>query len=212
MLGMKKVVLVAGAVMMLGAGGMVAQEPAAPAEEGMHRGHRGPAPEMILAFRERLELTDDQVAALDEVRERMVSVRSSHRAAMAQLRSRFQAGEIDRAEMLASMEAIRSGGPDFHQEVRDRVETILDEGQLAALEELRAERGAMRGAHGRMRPGRGMRGGPGAMPGGRTGDDGPGAMRRGGMRGGQGMSGGPGAPGGPMARGACPHMGPTDGA
>ena len=180
MLGMKRVVLALGAVAVIGVGDLAAQEPAAPRGEGMHR---GPAPETILAFRHRLELTEDQVTAVEELRERMVSVRTSHRAAMAQLRSRFQAGEIDRAEMLGSMEAIRSGGPDFHQEMQDRIQAILDEDQLAALQELQADRDAMRGRRGQMRPGRGMRGGDGVMGPGRAmcRGDGPGAKRGPGM-------------------------------
>ena len=219
MLGMKRLMLALGTVAVLGVGDMGAQEPPAPRGEGMHR---GPAPETILAFRDRLGLTEDQVTALEEVRERMVAVCSSHRAAMAQLRSRFQAGEIDRAEMLGSMEAIRSGGPDLHQELQDRIQAILDEGQLAAVQQLRADRDATRGCRGQMRPGRGMRGGDGAMSPGRDmrGGERPGGMRGRGMRGGdrpggvagRGMRGGdlpdgvvdgPGAPGGPGMADRC---------
>lgn len=168
MLGKKSGALALGAMLLIGLGDMAAQEPPAQRGPGMHRGG---GPEMVLSMRDQLGLTEEQIAELNELREQMVGIRTSHRSAMASLRSRLRAGEIDREEMRTSMEAIRSGGPQVHEEMQTRIASILDEEQLASFEELRQSRQAVR-------DGRGMRrgGGHGGMGGPGMHGDGPGGM------------------------------------
>jgi Spy/CpxP family protein refolding chaperone len=201
MLGMKSGAIALGAMLLMGLGGVEAQDAPARRGPGMH-GAGGP--EMVLSMRDQLGLTEEQIAELDELREQMVGIRTSHRSAMASVRSRFEAGEIDREEMTTAMEAIRSGGPQVHEEMQSRIASILDEEQLASFEELRQSRQAVR-------DGRGMRrgGGPGAMGGQGMRGDGPRGMGPDAMRpGGRGPRGGPGGhmrgcPG-PGATGAAP--------
>ena len=192
MLGMKSGALALGAMLLIGLGDVAAQEP--PAQRGP-RMHGGGGPEMVLSVRDQLDLTEDQIAELNQLREQMVGIRTSHRSAMASLRSRLQAGEIDREEMRTSMEAIRSGGPQVHEEMQSRIASILDEEQLASFEELRQSRQAVRDGRG-MRRGGGpgaMRGRPGAMRGPGMRGDGPGGMGPDAMRpGGRGLGEGPG--------------------
>lgn len=158
MLGMKSGALALGAMLLMGLGEVAAQEPPAQRGPGMHGGG---GPEMVLSLRDQLNLTQDQIAELNELREQMVGIRTSHRSAMTSLRSRFQAGEIDREEMTTSMEAIRSGGPQVHEEMQSRIASILDEEQLASFEELRQSRRAVRDGRGMRRGGRGPGEGPG---------------------------------------------------
>lgn len=186
MLGMKSGALALGAMLLIGLGDMAAQEP--PAQRGLGM-HRGGGPEMVLSVRDQLGLNEEQIAELNELREQMVGIRTSHRSAMASLRSRLRAGEIDREEMRTSMEAIRSGAPQMQEEMQARIASILDEEQLASLEELRQQRRPA------ARNGRGMRrgGGPGAMGGPGMRGDAPGGISSDAMRpGGRGLRKGPG--------------------
>lgn len=129
---------------------------------------RGPSPEMVMSLRDRLELTEDQLQALEELRTESVAERSARRAEMEEMRSRFRAGQIDRAELRAFMES-RQAQASGIEDRRARLEAVLDEDQLRTLNDLRVRRAEMRGRRAAMRGGR-----PGIRRGGRPG------MRRGG--------------------------------
>lgn len=130
---------------------------------------RGPSPEMVMSLRDRLELTEDQLQALEELRSEWVAERSARRAEMEEMRSRLRAGEIDRDEIRTWMQDRRSGAADEAEGRRARLEAILDEDQLRTLNDIRVRRAEMRGRRGAIRGGR-----PGMRRGGRPG------MRRGG--------------------------------
>lgn len=121
-----------------------ANDVSAQAEATQRRpGPRGGADaETIMAMRDRLELTEEQIAALDEIRSEAVALRSSHRSAMAEMRSRLRAGEIERSELMAFMEDLRASAPATREQRRERIEAVLDEAQLETLSQIRAERRA----------------------------------------------------------------------
>lgn len=160
------------AVILLGAGDIRAQEDQPdPRPSRM----RGPSPEMVMSLRDRLELTEDQLQALEELRAERVAERNARRAEMEEMRSRFRAGQIDRDELRTFMESRRAQASEI-EERRARLEAVLDEDQLRTLNDLRVRRAEIRGRRGAMRRGRpGMRPGrPGMRRGGRPG------LRRGG--------------------------------
>lgn len=180
-----------GALIVFGANDIGAQDQTTQPQARMAS---GPNAEMIMAMRDRLELTEEQIAAFDQIRREAVELRSSHQAAIAEMRSRLRAGEIERSEMMAFMEDLRSSAPATAQQRRERIEAVLNETQLQTLSELRAERrGFMRG---RASMRRGGRGGRGFRPRRRSGPGGaPGPMRPGARGRGLGTGMGPGAPG-----------------
>lgn len=147
------------ALAVLGANDLSAQAEATQRRPGPRGGADA---ETIMAMRDRLELTDEQIAALDEIRSETVALRNSHRSAMAEMRSRFQAGEIERSELMAFMEDVRSSAPATREQRRERIEAVLDEAQLETLSRIRAERRAFaRGRASTRRGGPAMRGGRG---------------------------------------------------
>lgn len=145
------------------------------------RGARATSPELIMSMRGRLELTDEQLAALDRIRAEAVERRSSDRAAMAEALSRFRAGETTRSELRSTMNDLRTRAPQAADNRRAQIEGILTEAQLDTLSELRERRRAIRsgrpGAWRRDRPG--MRGRPGMRPSRPGWRDGRGGMWRG---------------------------------
>ena len=154
---------------------------------------RGPGVEMILRQREQLQLTDDQVQKLDQLREDAVKRRTEHQAQMEELRSKVMAGEMKVEELRQVAQSRREASVEVARQQRDRVNTILNDAQKQKLDTWRGEARAfrmgrmmgMRGARGQQ--GMGMRGAPGQR----------GMMGRPGFgRGFRGMDGGPGfAPG-----------------
>jgi hypothetical protein len=150
---------------------------------------RGPGIEAILQMRERLELTDDQIASLDALRREAVERRSAHRAELAEMRSRLAAGQIQRSAMMAFMEERRAEAEDVRAQEQARVEALLTEAQLESLQEIRTRgRAFVRGRAAMRRGGRVMRGG--RWPGVRGGRDmwrGPRGFDRGPRRGFRGM-------------------------
>ena len=138
------------------------------------RGNRngaGPGIERILSLRENLELTDGQIAELDDIRKQSVSQRTGMQSRMTELRSELEAGNIKRSELMAAMEDFREAGQEVSSQHRARVEEILTEDQVAKLGELRqdgrrgvrrggdqARRGDRRGGQNGGPPGRGDRG------------------------------------------------------
>ena len=135
--------------------------------------------EAILRMSERLELTEDQIAQLDEVRRESVARQAEQGARMAELRSRLAAGQARRSELMEAMEEHEDANRAFAEERQEYVDSVLTEAQRAELEELRPRRRQIR-ARGRWMPQRGrafrgpraapfggrMRMGPGVGPGG----------------------------------------------
>jgi hypothetical protein len=141
------------------------------------RGRRigGQGVEMIMSMRERLELTEDQLASLEEMRRGSVEMRNARAAEMAEMRSQLQAGQIRPSEMMAFMEDRRDAAADVAAGHQERIEGILNEAQLETLQATsrrgrRSARGSRGGAGWQGRAG--FRNGRGHAPG----------MRRGQMR------------------------------
>ncbi len=133
-----------------------------PVEAQRGPGVRGRAPgpfvgrslEMVLEHREDLELTGDQVQALEELKEihdrNVVPLREE----MDALRAQLQEGEVDRADGFRQMEALRGRLITAGAPMRGRVQEILTVAQhrqvLAAVRISRGVGGrAFRGAPGR---------------------------------------------------------------
>ncbi|MEK7380748.1 MAG: Spy/CpxP family protein refolding chaperone [Gemmatimonadota bacterium] len=140
------------------------------AQRGRSPARAGATPETAMRLRERLQLTDDQVAKLRAFREEDVAARRDIMNAQLELRSRFRAGEITpeafREEVRAQREAIRLR----NTERGDRVGGVLTDAQRGQLNQLREQRarqqlhqGQAGGHGGRMSPqaGRGPRRGLG---------------------------------------------------
>lgn len=152
------------------------------AQRGQAAGPRSAGVEMILRQRETLELTDDQVKQLDQIRQEAVQRRSAHQAEMAELRSKVLAGELKVEDVRAQAEARRTAAQAIQTAQRERVEAVLNDAQEQKIQEwqgrarafqmgrmsaLRGARQGMGGQRGFQRPGawnRGMRG-PGGWPG-----------------------------------------------
>lgn len=161
--------IVLGALMAFGAPDIAAQQDEMQAQPRM----RGPSVEAIMRMRDRLELTEEQIASLDEIRREIVEQRNAERAALAEMRSRLAAGQIRRSELMAFMEERQDANQGVAEERRARIEGVLTETQLEALQEMRSRarafargRASVRGGErpGFRRPG--MRGerGPWAGP------------------------------------------------
>lgn len=162
-------ILVVAVSMIVGANPMEAQAPGAEAERaprmleragGAMRG--GPSIELIMRMRERLELTDDQIAALDALRRESVARRSAEAAEMAEMRSRLQAGQIRQSEMMAFTEERRDANRDRAAARREQVESVLDAEQIEALEQLQMRARAFQRGRASMRGDRSGR--PGVAP------------------------------------------------
>jgi hypothetical protein len=119
-------------------------------DSGMRRGQ---SVEAIMQMRDRLELTDDQLADLESLRSETVSRRNAERAEVAEMHSRFSAGQIQRSDVMAFMEDRHPGVAEQHEQQRERLRAILDEAQLESLAETLTRGRAS--ARGRMNSGRG---------------------------------------------------------
>ncbi len=144
-------------------------------------GMRSGGVERILQLREELELTDEQISALNEIRAEALERRQAEFAFMMELRSDLQAGEITRSQMREALAERREAHQGRAEPDRERLRGVLSEEQLDAL----ADRGRMQarrdGVRGR-RPGAGMgQRGPRTLRGGR-GFAPPARFRRGGPR------------------------------
>jgi Spy/CpxP family protein refolding chaperone len=170
------------ATLTLFAGEVQAQQGARPGARGRaelnERLDRGPAAagvEGILRMRERLELTDEQVARLDALRAERVERAAQRSREVGELQSRLRAGTAERTEVADQLSALRQGIRERAEADRAEVETILTEEQRATLQELQARRRAFEAGrrsgmreHGRALRGQERRPGPGALrPGGR---------------------------------------------
>ena len=136
-------------------------------------------PEQIIQMRERLQLTDEQINQLDDIRRENVQRRTTAMAEMAELRSQAMAGLINRSDMMSSLKASGEEGQAVVKPA-DLVMSILTDQQRDILREakmrsLRARSGKARGMSGRGGPAgfRGSKGGRSGRPGMRGGRGGP---------------------------------------
>ncbi|MHB1191691.1 MAG: Spy/CpxP family protein refolding chaperone [Longimicrobiales bacterium] len=134
---------------------------------------RGGGVEMILNQKERLELTDDQVKQLDQIRQEAVQRRTEHQAQMAELRSKVRSGQEKPEALREQVEARRQVAAAMQEAQRARVEGILNDAQKEEMQDW-----AQQGRAFRMGQQSALRGGAGF---------GPGAGRNPGMRGGFGQ-------------------------
>lgn len=184
------------------------------AQRGQAVGPRGAGVEMILRQREQLELTDNQVKQLDQIRQESVQRRTAHQAEMAEMRSKVLAGELKVEDLRAQMEARRTAADAIQTAQRQRVEAVLNDAQKQKIDQFQRQArafqmgrlSAVRGNRQGMRGNRqGMRGQQGFQRGMRGGNRGfRGAGPRGGFRG----MGGPGAGPDGVAPGPMGPMGP----
>ncbi|MDH5805959.1 MAG: Spy/CpxP family protein refolding chaperone, partial [Gemmatimonadota bacterium] len=127
---------------------------------GMGRGSQGGGGiELVLRLRERLELTEEQIAQLEELRQEGVEHRIRRFQETEDIRSKMQAGllsdderEVLREERREEMEALR----EQREAHREAIGVILTEEQKEQLGNLR-QRAMRRGGRGQMRGGRGPR-------------------------------------------------------
>ena len=134
--------------------------------------------EAIMRMRDRLELTDEQISQLDDIRRENVQRRATAMAEMAELGSQVAAGQIKRSDLASSLQARREEGQAMAKPgelatsiLTDQQREILNEARMRSL---RAPSGRARGMRGRGGPGgfRGPQGGP-SRPGIRGGRGGP---------------------------------------
>ena len=102
---------------------------------GADRGARGGV-EMVMRMRDRLELTDEQIQRLDQIRSEVVQRRNAHRQEMDELRSRVMAGEMEADELREVARARREASEEIRTQTRERVEAVLTDAQRETLEEL----------------------------------------------------------------------------
>lgn len=104
------------------------------AELGRRRGRASAVElvELVMRARERLELTEEQVARLETIRAEAVDRRAASRAAAEDLRSRIAAGQIDRGGGLEALrERLERRLEDLRAlESRESIEDILTEEQM----------------------------------------------------------------------------------
>lgn len=148
-------------------------------------------PEQVMRMRDRLQLTDEQINQLDDIRRENVQRRTTAMAEMAELRSQATAGQINRSDVMSRLKARREEDQAMSKP-GERVMSILTDQQREVLGEtkmrsLRARSGNARGMRGRGSPAgfRGPKGGRSGRPsmrGGRGGPRGPGTDQRGSRR------------------------------
>jgi Spy/CpxP family protein refolding chaperone len=133
--------------MMPGRGGQPGVMPGAggqQGQQGMMAGPRGAGIEMILRQRERLELSEDQVKQLDQIRQEAVARQTAHRAEMAELASKVRAGQMEASALREQMQARRDAATEIQAQQRERVEALLNDAQKEKLQEWGATARAFR--------------------------------------------------------------------
>jgi Spy/CpxP family protein refolding chaperone len=135
---------------------------------------RGGGVELALSQRERLELTDDQVKQLDQIRQDAVQRRTEHQAQMAELRSKVRSGQEKPAALLEQIQARRQISESMQQAQRAQVESVLNDAQKEQLQDWAGQgRAFWMGRQSALLGGVGFRpggwGGPGFQPGTRRG-------------------------------------------
>ena len=96
-----------------------------------------PGVEAIMGMREALALTEEQIADLDAIRRESVQRRNTDLAELAEVRSQFAAGQIERSEVMAFMEGRRDANQGVEERQRERLDAILTEAQVESLHEAR---------------------------------------------------------------------------
>jgi Spy/CpxP family protein refolding chaperone len=130
--------------------------------------------EMLMRMRDRLELTEDQIAKLDAMRQEGVERRKAQMESMLEMRSRIAAGETDQAEAREAMRAMRESHAAMRDAQKEKVDAILTDAQRESLAQMRGRarafmagramgmrqggRQAFRGRGGHGMRGQGMRG------------------------------------------------------
>ncbi len=179
-----------------GVTGVTAQQGQRGAQRGGTQGRQEGSVESIMRLRESLELSEDQVSQLDAIRRENVQQRTAEMARTTEVQSRYAAGLIQRSDVMAAMEERQEAARGRDGQQRERLQSILTEGQQESLNDLRRRN---RTSAGRGRAARGHAG-PG-FRGDRRSQQGRGAFR--GNRGGQqGRRAFRGDSGGRQARGA----------
>jgi len=132
-----------------------------------------------MRMRDRLQLTDEQINQLDDVRRENVQRRTATMAEMAELRSQVTAGQINRSDVMSRLKGRREEGQAMAKP-GELVMSILTDQQREILGEAkmrspRARSGKTRGMRGRGSPAgfRGPKGGRSGRPGMRGGRGGP---------------------------------------
>ena len=153
-------------------------------------------PEQIMRMRDRLQLTDEQINQLDDIRRENVQRRTTAMAEMAELGSQVAAGQINRSDLASSLQARREEGQAMAKP-GELVMSILTDQQRDILGEAKTRSRRARSGNARGMRGRGGPAGFRGPQGGRSG--------RPSMRGGRGGPRGPRGPGidqrGPRRRG-----------
>ena len=98
-------------------------------------GPRGAGVEMILRQRERLELSEDQVRQLDQIRQEAVARQTAHRAEMAELASKVRAGQVEASALREQVQARREAATEIQTQQRERVEALLNDAQKEKLQD-----------------------------------------------------------------------------
>lgn len=130
----------------------------------------GQSVEAILRASEQLELTEQQVQQLDQIRRETVAQRNAEMAQLGELRSQLAAGQIRRSDVMAAMEDQQDARQARAEERRASIQSILSEEQLESVQQMRRRVDRQRPGAGRSRPGAGRagpgvgRGGPGFGP------------------------------------------------
>ena len=109
--------------------------------------------ESIMRLRESLELTEDQVSQLDAIRRDNVQWRTAEMAQTTEVQSQYAAGLIQRSDVMAVMEDREVAARGREGQQRERLQSILTEGQQESLNRLRRQNrtfaGQGRGGRGR---------------------------------------------------------------
>lgn len=131
---------------------------------GGGQGFRSNVAERALALREHLELSDEQIASLDQFREELLQQRLADLGELMRIRSDVAAGELTRADARERIAAQREEAQTGVTARQDRLSEILSEEQLGQFRESqtrgRRGRAQFRRNRGDRGPGfRGRRGG-----------------------------------------------------
>ena len=131
------------------------------AQRGTRGGMRSAGVENLLRIRERLELSDEQIAQLQEIRGSALEQRKARAVELLDVQSRWGAGELERDEWRELMAERRETNREQSAQHREQISAILTDEQRERVASLRPQRaGSRRGVRG----GR-FRNGPGAVRG-----------------------------------------------
>ena len=124
------------------------------ADRGGEMSHQGGGVEGVLRMRQELKLSDAQVSQLEALRKEIVAQRQNEARDMIDLRSRAEAGNLDREEARKQFESRRDAMRETMKQRKEKLEKILTEDQRTELRHLQRER--MDRAHMRERGARGF--------------------------------------------------------